>query len=86
MYRNTVMIKVIFFDLYQTLLDVELNTSNQNREVQSWGIFAKSLYKHGPAVWVKNPNSPSDDLVDQESHNSIDLKNIQNLPNIIKKI
>lgn len=39
--------KVIFFDLYQTLLDVELSVNNPNKEIQGWEVFANSLKKYG---------------------------------------
>lgn len=40
------MLKVIFFDLYQTLLDVQLSTQNTNHEVHGWNAFAKALEKY----------------------------------------
>src|SRR3989338_909449 len=42
--------KVIFFDLYQTLLDVELSVNNPNHEIEGWDIFAKPLIKYGKEV------------------------------------
>ncbi|MFH0852041.1 MAG: HAD family hydrolase [bacterium] len=42
--------KVIFFDLYQTLLDVELSINNPNHEIEGWNIFAKTLLKYGKEI------------------------------------
>lgn len=42
--------KVIFFDIYQTLLDVELSVNNPNHEIEGWSIFAKSLFKYGEKI------------------------------------
>src|SRR3989344_5318336 len=42
--------KVIFFDLYQNLLDVELSVNNPNHEIEGWDIFAKTLIKYGKEV------------------------------------
>lgn len=43
-------IKIIFFDLYQTLLDVELSVNNPNHEIEGWDVFAKTLLKYGKKV------------------------------------
>jgi len=42
--------KVFFFDLYQTLLDVELSVNNPNHEVEGWDVFAKSLLKYDKKI------------------------------------
>ncbi|MFY9461936.1 MAG: hypothetical protein WAP51_01915 [Candidatus Sungiibacteriota bacterium] len=42
--------KVIFLDLYQTLLDVELSVNNPNHEIEGWGVFAKTLLKYGKKI------------------------------------
>jgi len=42
--------KVIFFDLYQTLLDVELSVNNPNHEIEGWDNFAKTLIKYGEEI------------------------------------
>jgi len=42
--------KVIFFDLYQTLLDVELSVNNPNHEIEGWDGFAKTLIKYGKKI------------------------------------
>ena len=42
--------KVIFFDLYQTLLDVKLSTDNPNREIRGWSSFTKELSKHSKEI------------------------------------
>ena len=42
--------KVIFFDLYQTLLDVELSVSNPNHEIEGWNVFTKTLLKYGKEI------------------------------------
>ncbi len=42
--------KVIFFDLYQTLLDVELSVNNPNHEIEGWNVFAKTLLKYGKEI------------------------------------
>lgn len=42
--------KVIFFDLYQTLLDVELSVNNPNHEIEGWDVFAKALFKYGKEI------------------------------------
>lgn len=38
--------KVIFFDLYQTLLDVQLSTENLGKEIQGWDVFAKFTHQY----------------------------------------
>lgn len=43
-------IKIIFFDLYQTLLDVDLSVNNPNHEIEGWDIFAKTLLKYDKKV------------------------------------
>ena len=51
--------KVIFFDLYQTLLDVELSVNNLNHEIEGWDVFVKSLFKYGKEIWgIWEPISP----------------------------
>ena len=42
--------KVIFFDLYQTLLDVKLSTDNPNHEIRGWDAFAKELSKYDKEI------------------------------------
>ncbi len=42
--------KLIFFDLYQTLLDVELSVNNPNHEIEGWDAFAKSLLQYGSEI------------------------------------
>jgi HAD superfamily hydrolase (TIGR01549 family) len=42
--------KVFFFDLYQTLLDVELSANNPNHEIEGWEVFAKTLLKYGKKI------------------------------------
>jgi FMN phosphatase YigB (HAD superfamily) len=42
--------KIIFFDLYQTLLDVELSVNNPNHEIEGWDVFAKTLLKYGKEI------------------------------------
>ncbi len=42
--------KVIFFDLYQTLLDVKLSTSNPGHEIRGWDAFAKELSKYNKKI------------------------------------
>lgn len=42
--------KVIFFDLYQTLLDVELSVNNPNHEIEGWDGLAKILIKYGKKI------------------------------------
>ena len=42
--------KVIFLDLYQTLLDVELSVNNPNHEIEGWDALAKTLLKYGKEI------------------------------------
>ena len=42
--------KVVFFDLYQTLIDVELSVNNPNHEIRGWDVLAKSLHKYGKEI------------------------------------
>ena len=42
---------LIFFDLYQTLVDVNINEENaEKNEANGWEVFARSLKKHGKDV------------------------------------
>ena len=42
--------KIIFFDIYQTLLDVELSVNNPNHEIEGWNVFAKFLLKYDKEI------------------------------------
>ena len=42
--------KVIFFDLYQTLLDIEVSVNNPNNQIDGWNAFTKALLKYGKEI------------------------------------
>lgn len=42
--------KVIFFDLYQTLLDMEVSVNNPNNQIDGWNAFTKVLPKYGKEI------------------------------------
>lgn len=42
--------KVVFFDLYQTLLDVQLSVNNPNHEIEGWDVFSKTLLRYDKEI------------------------------------
>lgn len=63
--------KVIFFDLYQTLLDVELSVNKPNHEFEGWSVFTKTLLKYGKEIssleFQKLYNKRRDDFYSNKS-------------------
>lgn len=40
--------KKVFFDAYQTLIDIDINEENKKRnQTSAWGYFVKSLEEYG---------------------------------------
>ncbi len=64
-------VKVIFFDLYQTILDVELSVNNPNHEIEGGDAFANAILKYGKEIggleFQRLYNTKRDDFYSRKS-------------------